>query len=42
MEEKTLTWSEARWEEWETMHDGVMWFDTAGCLDGGFIGQVNE
>ena len=41
MEEKTLTWGEARWDEWETMHDGVMWFDTAGCLDGGFIGQVN-
>ena len=41
-EEKTLTWSEARWDEWETMHDGVIWFDTAGCLDGGFIGQVND
>ena len=24
------------------MHDGVIWFDTAGCLDGGFIGQVND
>ena len=24
------------------MHDNVIWFDTAGCLDGGFIGQVND
>ena len=39
--EKILTWSEARWDEWETMHDGVVWFDTAGCLDGGFIGDIN-
>ena len=24
------------------MHDNVLWFDTAGCLDGGFIGNVNK
>ena len=40
--ERILTWSEARWNEWETMHDNVLWFDTAGCLDGGFIGEVNS
>ena len=42
LDEGILTWSEARWDEWETMHDGVVWFDTAGCLDGGFIGMVNK
>ena len=42
LNEGILTWSEARWEEWETMHDNVLWFDTAGCLDGGFIGYVNK
>ena len=40
--ERILTWSEARWNEWETMHDNVLWFDTAGCLTGGFIGEVNQ
>ena len=40
--EKILTWSEARWEEWETMHDNVVWFDTAGCLDFDFIGDINK
>ena len=42
LNEGVLTWSEARWDEWETMHDGVVWFDTAACLDFGFIGDVNK
>lgn len=42
LDELVLVWSEAKWHEWETMHDGVVWFDTAGCLDGGFIGEVNK
>lgn len=40
--ERILAWSEAQWSEWETMHENVVWFDTAGCLDGGFIGEVNK
>ena len=24
------------------MHDGVVWFDTAGCFAGSYIGKANE
>jgi hypothetical protein len=27
---------------WEKMHDGVVWFDTAACWEGSFIGKANE
>lgn len=27
---------------WADMHEGVMWFDTAACWNGKWIGQVNE
>ena len=37
-----IEWTAKRYEDWETMHDpNVMWFDTAACLDGGHIGNVN-
>ena len=36
-----LTLSSKRYDEWNTMHDGVIWFDTAGCLSGAKIGEVN-
>lgn len=29
---KRIEWSNKRYNEWETMHDGTIWFDTAGCL----------
>ena len=35
------TWSGKRYDEWATMHDGTIWFDTAGCLNGAKIGEVN-
>ena len=35
------TWSGKRYDEWATMHDGTIWFDTAGCLTGSKIGEVN-
>jgi hypothetical protein len=32
-----------KYSDWEEMHsDGVVWFDTAGCWKGKFIGQVND
>lgn len=31
-----------RYDEWEQMHDGVVWFDTAACWKGGFIGDINS
>ena len=37
-----LTWSEARYQEWDTMHDMTIWFDTGACMQGGFIGDVNK
>ena len=37
-----LAWDEARWSEWETMHDGTIWFDTGACMQGPFIGDVNN
>ena len=30
------------YSNWAEMHEGVMWFDTAACWKGNFIGQVNE
>ena len=36
-----LSWSSKKYDQWETMHDGVLWFDTAGCLSGSKIGDVN-
>ena len=36
-----LSYDEARWSEWETMHDGTIWFDTGACMQGPFIGDVN-
>jgi hypothetical protein len=42
VDRRALEWGQARWDEWATMHDNVIWFDTAACLDGGFIGQVNK
>jgi len=30
-----------KWSNWSEMHDGVMWFDTAACFKGKFIGDVN-
>jgi len=30
-----------RYDNWEQMHDGVWWFDTAACWKGGFIGDIN-
>lgn len=36
-----IDWSAKRYSNWETMHDGVIWFDTAGCLNGRKIGDVN-
>ena len=38
---KRIEWSSKRYEEWETMHDGTIWFDTAGCLNANKIGEVN-
>jgi len=37
-----LSYDEARWSEWETMHDGTIWFDTGACMQGKFIGDVNK
>jgi hypothetical protein len=30
-----------RYDEWEKMHDGVIWYDTAACLQGSYIGKIN-
>jgi len=37
-----LSYDEARWSEWETMHDNTIWFDTGACMQGKFIGDVNK
>lgn len=37
-----LQYRRDRYEDWERMHKNVLWFDTAACLDGGFIGGVNK
>lgn len=29
------------YEEWRIMHEGTIWYDTAGCLSGGMVGQAN-
>ena len=31
-----------KYSDWEDMHKDVMWFDTAGCWEGAFIGAVNS
>jgi len=31
-----------KYKEWETMHDSVLWFDTAACMAGPFIGDTNS
>ena len=36
-----ISWSQKRYDNWNTMHDGTIWFDTAGCLAGAKIGDVN-
>ena len=38
-----IAWDAAQYEDWEKMHDGAIWFDTAGCkmLTGPHIGQAN-
>ena len=33
---------EDKYDDWEQMHKGVTWFDTAGCWKGPFIGEVND
>lgn len=40
--QKRIEWSSKQYEEWNTMHDGTIWFDTAGCLKGQKIGEVNS
>ena len=37
-----LQWRADRYADWEKMHQNVLWFDTAACLDGGHIGKVNQ
>jgi hypothetical protein len=34
--------SQDKYSMWEDMHKDVMWFDTAACWNGNFIGQVNS
>ena len=36
-----ISWSQKQYDNWNTMHDGTIWFDTAGCLAGAKIGDVN-
>lgn len=36
-----LTDNAARYEKWEKTRD-VIWYDTAGCLTGAFVGQANS
>ena len=31
-----------KYNQWEEMHDGVQWFDTAACWKGSFIGNANS
>ena len=33
---------EDKWNNWAEMHEDVLWFDTAACWAGPFIGQVNS
>lgn len=39
-----VSYDAMRYEQWEKMHDNVIWFDTAGCIskDDGWIGYVNK
>lgn len=37
-----ITRDATSYDQWEKMHDGVIWYDTAACLTGNFIGQINE
>lgn len=38
-----LTYDADRYNEWFTMHDNTIWFDTSACLHGNkFIGDINK
>jgi len=37
-----IGYSTARYEEWKTMREGTIWYDTAGCFSAQMIGDVNE
>lgn len=37
-----ITRDATSYDQWEKMHDGVIWYDTAACLTGNYIGKINE
>lgn len=37
-----ISYDSKRYDNWEKMHDGVIWFDTKACWEGSYIGKANE
>lgn len=37
-----ISYDAKKYEEWETMHDGTIYFDTAACEAGKMIGDANK
>ena len=37
-----IAYDAKQYDDWEKMHDGAIWFDTAACAVGDHIGNANK